>query len=139
LAGGAVVPDEFDTHYDIPYYDLANKRILLPKGAIIRYREWYGSLDPLGDRTQGRDSNKGLKLTAEEIAGGICLREQSEPRNEAGRARINYRVIDPSATREDGGPSLTERMAAHPYHLVFSRADNKRIALYRCNWWLGSS
>jgi hypothetical protein len=39
---------------------------LIPRGALVRYREWYGA-------TEG---NRGLKLTAEEVAQGIKDREE---------------------------------------------------------------
>lgn len=113
----AVVPDEFDSYLDISYYNLANKRIFLPKGALVRYKEWYGSKGP----------NVGIKLTAEEIAAGINLREMDEPRGENGRPRISYRVADPSAFKEDGGPSHTDRMAVYPYHINWIKADNARV------------
>ena len=129
----AVVPDEFDfVDYNQKYYggppEIATwaegKRIILPKGAIVRYREWYGAPKNKDGTTQ---ANVGLKLTAEEVAQGICLREQSEPKNDNGRPRIAYRVIDPSAGKEDGGPSLIERMGAYPYYVQFNKADNSRV------------
>lgn len=118
-----ITPDEFDSSLDIPYYDLSQKRIILPRGALVRYREWYGSAD-----VNGRNPNVGLKFTAEEVAQGICLREAGEPRDGRGLARMAYRVIDPKAFSEDGGPSHVERMSRPPYRLSFTRADNKRTA-----------
>lgn len=120
-----VIPDEFDSHLDIPYFGLDQKRIRLPKGALVRYREWYGSGDP-----NGRNPNIGMKLTAEEIAQGIIMREGKEPRDENGRARVSPRVIDPKAFAQDGGPSHVERMAKPPYRLSFIRADNKRVGAF---------
>jgi hypothetical protein len=79
----------------------------LPRGALLRYREWYGSSDP----------NVGLKLTADEVAEGIKSREEGET--------ITYGVLDPNAFAEDGGPSHAERMGARGVH--FRRADNKRV------------
>ena len=40
---------------------------LIPRGALIRYREWYGASEP----------NKGLKLTAEAVGRGIKERERA--------------------------------------------------------------
>ena len=34
---------------------------LLPRGALVRYREWYGAASP----------NTGLKMTAEAVGAGI--------------------------------------------------------------------
>lgn len=88
---------------------------LVPEGAMICYREWYGSKN---------HNNVGLKLPAENIAAGILAREHGDP-------PITYGVIDPKAWSQDGGPSHAERMArASNGKLMFRRADNKRIARY---------
>ena len=78
------------------------------RGALVRYREWYGARSP----------NVGLKLTAEQVGDGIALREKGE--------KIDYGVLDPAAFSEDGGPSIAERMAARKVY--FRRADNARVA-----------
>ena len=123
----AVVPDEFDGlgergrilqphgRFIDPRYAYRND---LPTGALVRYREWYGSAN---------HNNIGLKLHAEVVADGISEREMREPKNDNGRARIGLRVADPSAFKEDGGPSIIERMGKAPNHLMFVRADNTRI------------
>lgn len=80
----------------------------IPRGALVRYREWYGASSP----------NVGLKLTAEEVAAGIVERERGET--------IAYGVLDPSAFRQDGGPSIAERMSNHK--VLFRPADNARVA-----------
>jgi len=82
---------------------------MLPRGAMVRYREWYGRKGP----------NEGLKLTAEEVAQGILSKEQPGE-------KITYSVLDPAAFAVDGGPSIAERMGNLKVH--FSRADNKRVA-----------
>jgi len=79
-----------------------------PRGALIRYREWYGSTG---------EPNKGLRMTADEVALGIKAREEGD--------RITYSVIDPAAYAENGGPSIAERMSVHGVH--FGPADNKRV------------
>ena len=80
----------------------------LPRGALIRYREWYGASAP----------NKGLKLTAEDVAEGIKSRESGDG--------PMIGVLDPAAFAEDGGPSIAERMAARGVY--FRPADNKRVS-----------
>lgn len=80
---------------------------VIPRGAIVRYREWYGASAP----------NKGLKLTAEQIAEGILQREAGE--------KIDFGVIDPSADANQGGFSIIERMALKG--AFFRPADNTRI------------
>lgn len=78
-----------------------------PRGALIAYREWYGQ--------KPGEINVGLKMTAEEVAEGIKERED-EP--------LDMSVIDPSAYKEDGGPSIASRMAARKVY--FQKADNAR-------------
>jgi hypothetical protein len=80
----------------------------IPRGAMIRYREWYG---------KGERPNEGLRLTAEEIAAGIARREVGE--------KVTWGVADPSIFSEDGGPSHGERMAK--MGLYFRPADNTRV------------
>ena len=94
----AVVQDDFQ---------LPDNRVL-PRGALVRYREWYGATGP----------NVGLRLTAEEVASGIKQRD--------GADNIKYSVLDPAAFASDGGPSIAERLMASS-KLDFHRADNKRV------------
>lgn len=98
----AVVPDEYEADGKI-----------LPRGAIVRYREWYGC--------KKDEPNVGLKLTAEEVGKGIQERESGD--------EIAYGVLDPAAFAEDGGPSIRERMAKETENKVLFRpADNKRVS-----------
>jgi hypothetical protein len=90
--------------------------VLLPRGAIVRYREWYGCKDD--------EPNVGLKLDVEEVARGIKQREAGDEIDEA------LSVADPSMWREDGGPSLYERMVgavAGTGGPRFRPADNTRV------------
>lgn len=89
---------------------------ILPRGAIVRYREWYGASSP----------NVGIKLTAEAVAEGIRGREIHEGPDSA--SPISYGVFDPAAFASDGGPSIAERMAAAPYYVYWRKADNARVA-----------
>ena len=88
---------------DLPYKDR-----FLPKGALVKFQEWYGASGP----------NKGLKMTADLVAKGIVEREKG--------MRIRYGVADPAIFIRDGGPSIGETMAIH--RVSWRRADNKRIA-----------
>ena len=90
----AVVQDDYKTA----------EGILLPRGYLLFYREWYGAKSP----------DVGLKMTAEAVAAGI--RERT-------REKINDWVADPAIFKEDGGPSQFERMG-----LPFRAADNARVA-----------
>lgn len=88
----------------------------LPRGALVRYREWYGASAP----------NVGIKLPAEDVADGIIARETDEPRGLDGQSPISYGVLDPAAFASDGGPSIGERMATRK--VFFRRADNARVS-----------
>lgn len=79
----------------------------IPRGALIRYREWYGSTGK---------PNEGLKLTAEQVADTIKAKSQE---------RVLGCVADPAIFAADGGPSIAERMQRRG--VIFRRADNKRV------------
>lgn len=88
----------------------------LPRGALVRYREWYGASGP----------DQGIKLTAEQVAQGIVEREAAV----GGIERLKYGVLDPACFKEDGGPSIAERLnriliaaRLRPFH----EADNARV------------
>lgn len=80
----------------------------IPRGALVRYREWYGAKKP----------NVGLRLTAEQVADGIKAREEKDG--------PLYGVLDPAAFAEDGGPSIAERMQRRG--VAFRPADNARVS-----------
>jgi hypothetical protein len=87
--------------------------IELPRGCLVRYREWYGC--------KPGQPNVGLKLHAEEVGRILAEKEKDE--------KIAYGVLDPSAFKEDGGPSIAERiMAGSKNRLSFRPADNSRVA-----------
>lgn len=88
--------------------DLRASTGVIPRGSIIRYREWYGC---------NGTPNTGLRLNAEEVAQGIKEREEGE--------RIDYGVMDPAAFAQNDGPSISERMAQLGVH--WRQADNKRV------------
>ena len=83
-----------------------------PRGALVRYREWYGAASP----------NVGLHLTAEEVAGGILDRERSDIRRDGPQMSG---VADPAIFSSDGGPSIADRMGVHGVR--FTPADNARV------------
>jgi hypothetical protein len=83
--------------------------LTIPRGSLIRYREWYGC--------QLGKPNTGLKLTTEQVAAGIKER--------SGADKFAYSVADPSIFTEDGGPARSEIFGRNGIH--FKPADNKRI------------
>jgi hypothetical protein len=105
LAGGST--DEWRSQPGLPRG--ADVRAI-PRGAIIRYREWYGTV--------------GGKLTAEQVGRGIALRERDDLQ------KLSYGVLDPSAFKEDGGPSIAERINDELFKeklAGFIGADNTRV------------
>jgi Terminase large subunit, T4likevirus-type, N-terminal len=93
--------------HSVGWWAIADGSTDQPRGALIRYREWYGMREP----------NVGLKLTAEEVADGIIQR--------SGNDKFVYSVADPSCWKVDGGPSIAERMQKRG--VLWRRADNQRI------------
>ncbi|MDE2100358.1 MAG: terminase [Patescibacteria group bacterium] len=90
----------------------------IPRGALVKYREWYGAKQDVSGNTV---PNVGLRLTAEEIAHGIKERERGDL---TGNKQMGG-VADPSIFAEDGGPSHADRMAARGVY--FRAADNTRV------------
>jgi hypothetical protein len=85
---------------------------VLPRGCMVRYREWYGM--------KAGQPNVGIKLHAAEVGRQIYEREKDE--------EISYGVLDPSAFIADGGPSIAESMGTGSNGKVwFKRADNRRV------------
>lgn len=80
---------------------------VLPKNALIKYREWYGAKGP----------NQGLKMTAVQVAKGVWEREKDD--------LPKYGVADPAIFIRNGGPSIAEDMAVH--RCQWRPADNKRV------------
>jgi hypothetical protein len=87
--------------------------IWLPRGCLVRYREFYG-MQP------GRP-NVGLKLPAEKVGALLAQLERNDP-------KISYGVLDPSAFRSDGGPTIAQRITAGSGGKIhFRPADNTRV------------
>lgn len=89
----------------------------IPRNALIRYKEWYGCKVA---ETGAVIPNTGLKLTAEAVAKGIKDRERGEKIHE------EMSPADPSMWKEDGGPSIIERMIKS-HQVRFRPADNTRV------------
>lgn len=88
--------------------------VWLPRGCLVRYREWYGCVP-------GKE-NTGLKLHAEKVGEGLADRER-------GMGKVSDRVLDPAAFAEDGGPSIAERIHRGSGNIIkFRPADNKRVS-----------
>ncbi len=96
------------------------RSVVIPRGALIRYREWYG----VANDNEGKFiPDKGLKMNAENVGAGVRLRDQHDT--------ISYGVLDPAAFSQDGGPSIAERIMRGTNGrngATFRRADNARVA-----------
>jgi hypothetical protein len=99
--------------YAVVQDDMMHDGRLLKRGALVRYREWYGM-------TPGKP-NVGVKMTAEEVAHGIVSRETN-----GHREAVAYGVLDPAAFAVIAGPSIAETFIRHG--VVFKRADNTRVS-----------
>lgn len=84
---------------------------VIPKGALIRYREWYG---------WNGQADTGLRMESAEVAQQIKVRDAGD--------KITYSVADPAIWNRSDGPSVAERMAAHG--VIFERGNNDRINGY---------
>ena len=116
----------FDWGYAKPFvcgwYAVSDGTWGLPEEAIVKYREWYGSIGK---------PNEGCRLTPDIVAQGIRARElvpnpdHSDVDHPLIEERIAYGSADPSIFIRDGGPSIMETMAANG--VSWRRADNKRV------------
>jgi hypothetical protein len=91
----------------------ANDSVIVPRGALVCYREWYGM--------EEGQNNVGLKMPVEKWAAGVFQRD--------GKETIGYTVADPAMWISDGGPSLAERAEAvrvGERRLNLRKATNKR-------------
>lgn len=82
---------------------------LIPRGALVRYRELYGCTG---------EPNQGVKKPAEEVAKEILQLQEGD--------LIAYGVADPAIFSSDGGPSIAERMFRTGVR--WRRADNARVS-----------
>ena len=100
--------------FSVGWYAISDGSWGLPKGALLKFMEWYGASGP----------NKGLKMTADLVALGTRERELTL-RREWGLSCLSG-VADPAIYIRDGGPSIGETMAVKG--VSWRRADNKRKA-----------
>lgn len=96
--------------FSVGWYAISDGTWGLPKGALLKYREWYGSTG---------QPNVGLKMDAELVAQGIRNREEGEI--------IRHGIADPAIFVRDGGPSIGERMNTILRGAPFRPGDRKRI------------
>lgn len=91
-----------------------------PRGALIRFREWYGA--------SNAQRNEGLRMTSRAVAKEIIEREAKWP-----RLKVHPGPADPSIWKAEDGPSIAENMDIVYRHLtkqktghMWVKADNAR-------------
>ena len=110
---GSYAPYSFGWWGVVPDHYKTQGGIWLPRGCLVRYRECYG-MQP------GRP-NVGLKLPAEQVGARLAELERDDP-------KIQNGVLDPSAFRSDGGPTIAQRITTGSGNKIFFRpADNARV------------
>ena len=85
----------------------------LPRGAIIRYDEWYGC--------EKDKPNTGIRMPSVDVATEILRREKLRGEDSSSIDRI----ADPAIFISQDGPPIAEKMATAG--VIFRRGDNKRI------------
>ncbi len=102
--------------------------MIIPRGAMIAYRELYGIKQKPGG---GFEPDKGLKESSDIVARKVLTMEGAEfdahgTKLKDADENIAYRVLDPAAFATVSGPSIAETMAREG--CLFRPADNKRVA-----------
>ncbi len=82
----------------------------IPRGALIRYREYYGCVKGKPDT--------GLKMKSFKVAEKIKAKDDGD--------KIAYGVADPAIFAVTDGPSIAEKM--RKAKIFWRKADNKRIS-----------
>lgn len=88
--------------FSIGWYAVASETVrtkddgkIIPRGALVKYREWYGVAYDEAGRVL---ANTGIKSTPQKVGRGIVERE-------APGEQIAYHVADPAMWANTGGPS----------------------------------
>ncbi len=103
----------FSSPFSVGWWALANGEQprncdrLIRRGALVRYREWYGATE----------SGDGLKMKNEDIAREIVMRSNQE--------KFAISVADPSIWAAKGGESIAETFARNG--VIWQPGDNQRV------------
>jgi len=105
--------------FSVGWYVISDGTWGLPNGAMVKYREWYGAKGP----------NKGLKMTADNVARGILTREGAlfdvhGAKLKDPTEKLLFGAADPAIFIRNGGPSIAESMMMVGCN--WKPADNKR-------------
>lgn len=102
---------------------LAGNPRVFPKGALIRFHEWYGC--PKNVQTGKIEANVGIRMQSPDVALRMVDMEGRLPWL-MGRAIQMDRIADPSIFAEKDGPSIAEKFSDNG--IVWRRGENKRIS-----------
>lgn len=92
--------------------------VVLQRGCLVRYREWYGCKK---DANNLSIPNTGLKMSAEAVGAELARLERGD--------NVSHGVLDPACFAENGGPSISESLQKGSGNtVIWGRADNTRIA-----------
>ena len=117
---GSAKPFAFGWYAVVSEDTIVAPGVMLPRGCLVKYREWYGIKT---DKDGKYQANVGLKMHAGEVGARVREMDQDDV--------VVYGVLDPAAFSQDGGPSIAERMAigsGSKPGATFRRADNARVA-----------
>jgi len=117
--------------FSIGWYCVSGGEVLpelgyaLPRGAIIRYAEWYGcealEIAPGKFSKTEVTPNKGIRMASVDVAGEILERETTRGEDPK---KID-RIADPAIFVSQDGPPISEKMALKG--VIFRAGDNKRV------------
>lgn len=117
-----IVPDDY------PALNVFDAPLIVPRGALVRYREWYGAAKDEGGNTI---PDAGLKMDAMEVGRRIAEIEGAKfdetrtkmiaPKTEL----VTGGVMDPAVFSNHGGPSIGEMLSRGG--AGFGPADNTRV------------
>jgi hypothetical protein len=95
---------------------------VFPKGAMIRFQEWYGVQKNV---VSGRiEANVGIRMQSSDV--GARMLDLENRMALLGRTTLIDRVADPSIFAEKDGPSISEKFC--DAGVVWRRGENKRIS-----------
>lgn len=93
--------------------------IWLPRGCLVRYREFYGAKK---DESGISIPDVGVKWYAQKVGEELWKIEEKM------KVRPSDGVLDPAAFAQNGGPSIADEIALGSGNRIFFReADNKRV------------
>lgn len=117
--------------FSIGWYCVSGGEVLselgrkLPRGALIRYAEWYGceavEMSPGIFSKHEVIPNKGIRKPSVDVALEILEREKARGED----SKRMDRIADPAVFASQDGPPISEKMALKG--VIFRPGDNKRV------------